>query len=131
MTMESARTPDQKLVSRYIAKYDACARARQPFEKEWFTNLAFWSGKHYIRWTRSTNTLGQSAMIPPAPPWRVRLVINRIKPTIRKEIAKLNKEKPIFYVVPSSPEDEDIAKARAAEAVAEYLLVDSSFPKKR
>lgn len=129
--MESAKTPDQKLVQKYIAKYDACARARQPFEREWFNNLAFFAGKHYIRWTRSVNNSGTSAIIPPAPAWRVRLVSNRIKTIVRKEVAKLNREKPMFYVIPASPEDEDLAKARAAEAVGEYLLVDTPYTKRR
>lgn len=124
-------TPDQKLVESYCSKFEACSRARRKYEQEWYTNLAFYFGKHYVQWTRSATGLNTSMVIPAAAPWRVRLIINRLKPVIRKEIAKINKERPIFDVLPSSPDDEDIAKARTGKAIADLLLGGSEFHQAR
>lgn len=122
-----ADTPDQKLIKKYDAKFKACASARKPFEEEWFTNLAFYFSKHYVQWVKSTTGVGNRLVEPKAPAWRVRLVANRIKPMIRKEMAKINKENPQFWVAPDTPEDEDIAAARCAEAIAEMLLTEGHY----
>ena len=119
-------TPDQKLVSDYLAKFDIAKSQRQPFEKEWYNNLAMFFGKHYMQWAGSTTT-GFSMSQPKAAAWRVRLVANRIKPIVRKENAKVNKERGIWYVVPSTPDDEDLAKARMASAISDQLLDSKNF----
>lgn len=96
--------------------------ARLSFEREWYMNLAFYFGKHYVQWS---NTVADSGIMrlfePPVPPWRVRLVSNKIKPIIRKELAKVLKEKPQPYVIPASTDDDDLAAARAGEALFEHL----------
>jgi hypothetical protein len=121
-------TPDQELVKNYQSKFEECARARKQYEKKWYINLAFYFGKHYVEWTKSSVLSNSSSLvIPRAPAWRVRLISNRIKPIIRKETAKVNKERPQFFVVPSTTDDEDITKARMAEAIAESQLYSKNF----
>lgn len=120
-------TPDQKLVRDYLAKFDSAKSQRQPFEKEWYTNLAFFFDRHYMQWTTSTASSGISMIQPKAAAWRVRLTVNRIKTIVRKENSKVNRERGIWYVVPSSPDDDDLAKARMANAISENLLDSKNF----
>lgn len=120
-------TPDQKLVKDFLLKFESAKSQRQPFEKEWYTNLAFFFDKHYMQWTTSTASSGISMIQPKAAAWRVRLTVNRIKTIVRKENSKVNKERGIWYVVPSTPDDEDLAKARMATAISENLLDSKNF----
>jgi hypothetical protein len=119
-------TPDQKLVSDFLAKFEAAKAQRQPFEKEWYNNLAMYFGKHYMQWSGSTAT-GYSMTQPKAAAWRVRLVSNRIKTIVRKENSKVNKERGIWFVVPQTPDDEDLAKARMATAISDQLLDSKNY----
>lgn len=125
--MADGKTPEQELVQRWNRKYEACKKGRQPFEREWFTNLAFYFGKQYAQWISTSITQNSSLVVPKAPAWRVRLVSNRLKPLIRKEVSKLNKERGHFFVIPSSADDEDVSKARVGDAVAEHLLFSKNF----
>lgn len=101
---------------------DTCKKGRWRFERQWYTNLAFYFGKQWLAWKndQQPSTLNQ-LYEPPAPPWRVRLVANRIRPIIRNELAKIVKEHPTAFVVPSSTEDDDLMAARAGEAIFEHL----------
>jgi len=123
----TGKTPDQKLVLEYLDKFKACQSQRQPFEKEWYTNLAMYFGRHYMQWLSSSPATGQAMILPRAAAWRVRLVSNRIKTIVRKENAKCNKERGQWFVRPATPDDEDLAKARMAEAVSEQLLINNAF----
>jgi len=126
-------SPEGKIVSKYEQKFKACQQARAVFEKQWYTNMAFYFGRHWVAW--SPKTTGSSTHLqmidPPAPNWRVRLTINRIKPAIRNEITKLSKEEPQFWVVPDSTEEQDVAAARAGENVSDYLIHSGYFNRTR
>lgn len=103
--------------------------ARTQYERKWYTNLAFYGGRQYVQWTNTTvSATGLSRLYePPQPPWRVRLVANKIKPVIRKELAKVTKEKPQPYVIPASTDDDDLAAARAGEAIFDHLTRELHF----
>lgn len=107
---------------RYLEQcYERSRTARWRFEKQWFVSLSYYFGKQWITWL-NPNTADYARLYEPqAPPWRVRLVINRIKPAIRREMSKVMKEKPTAYVIPGSNEDSDMAGARAGEAIFEHL----------
>lgn len=106
-------------------KLKACLSARQPFEEQWYYNLAFYFGRQYAIWEKGTTA--NRLVEPPAPRNRVRLISNKIKPVIRRELAKLNKEEAQFYVVPNTTEPTDIAAARAAESIADYCLYTGKY----
>lgn len=126
------KTPDQKLVLEFNDKFDACVSLRQRFERQWYYNMAFYFGRQYVEWTRSiTNSSGFQLSTPRTPAHRVRHISNKIRPIIRKEHTKLNRQNPQFWVVPSSPDDEDIAQARLADSVAEFLLFNNNFNRTR
>jgi hypothetical protein len=67
--------------------------------------------------------------MPAAPPWRVRLVVNRIRPIIRTEIAKLTAQRPTAYVIPASGEEQDKSAAKAAGQIWEAAYRDKEAHK--
>ena len=92
--------------------------ARSVIERQWYLNMAFDYGRQNVQYVRSTtSSTNYRLFTPPAPPWRVRLVINKIRGIIRTEISKTTSQKPIFTVVPETTEEEDILAARAAEQI--------------
>jgi len=108
-------------------RLEECRKARLQFETGWYTNLAFYFGKQYVQWSPTFGTsAGQYQRLyePPAPPWRVRLVSNKIRPIVRAEISKITKENPEAFVIPASSDDDDLAAARAAERIFEWAHRD-------
>lgn len=101
--------------------YERAKRQRWSFDRQWFVNLSYYFGRQWVTWVQGANPDFARLYEPQAPPWRVRLTVNRIKPTIRREMSKVLKEKPTAFVIPSSTEDDDIAAARAGEAIFEHL----------
>src|SRR5215510_11395972 len=108
-------------------KFSDSRKSRLQFERQWYTNMAFYLGRQYVQWTPAygTNSGNYQRMYEPAvPPWRVRLITNKIRPIIRAEHSNLTKEDPEPYVIPASTDDDDLAKARAAEQIHEFLWRD-------
>lgn len=98
---------------------------RARIERLWYINLAFYRGRQNIAFINTpTVSNGFRLLTPPAPPWRVRLVINKVKPIIRREIAKLTSQKPNFVVVPATNEDEDYYAAKAATQLLDSVYAD-------
>lgn len=118
---EKAATEMQKnVVSWAKHHYERCKQARSSTEKQWYLNLAFYFGKQNVvpRQSQSIITSTTSNLYtPPAPYYRVRPVINRIRPTVRTELAKLTSQKPNAYVIPASSDDHDLFAAQAGEQI--------------
>jgi hypothetical protein len=122
--MASSQTPSKE-VQDWENKFRACMSARQVFEEQWYYNLAFYFGRQYAVWDKGVTA--NRLIEPPAPRNRVRLVSNKIKPYIRREIAKLTKSEPQFFCVPATTEPMDISAARAAENIALFALESGDF----
>jgi hypothetical protein len=130
MSVDVAATPDMlqvilrqkedKALAQWTEEqFKKMKQARITTERQWYLNLAFYFGRQYVQFL-GAGLGGNSAIkliTPKAPPWRVRLVVNRIRPIIRTEIAKLTAQRPTAYVVPASGEDQDKAAAKAAEQI--------------
>jgi len=97
-------------------------RMREPFERQWYMNLAFYFGRQYVTWLTPSNQNVARLYEPAAPTWRVRLVSNKCRPLIRNEVSKLTKEEPQAYVRPRGSDDDDLQAARAAQMIAEYEM---------
>lgn len=109
---------DKALIAWVEDQFKKCKQARIETENQWYMNLAFYFGNQYIKKIGLTNLTGSAQFLTPkAPPWRVRLVVNRVRPIVRTEIAKLTAQRPTAYVVPASGEEQDKAAARAAEQI--------------
>lgn len=98
-----------------------CRTMRQQIERQWYINLAFYIGKQNVAVipisSASSAATGVRLYIPPAPYYRARPVINRIRPIIRTELAKLTAQKPTATIVPATGEDKDTAAAQAGEQI--------------
>lgn len=104
------------IVSWVRKKYTKCKDQRTKFEKQWYTNLAFYFGKQNIA-VLDHKTTGIRVVTPNAPYWRARPVVNKIRPVVRKERAKLLSTEPTAYVIPASSEDKDMFAAQAGESI--------------
>ena len=119
---------DQKEVSYWMSEFEKCKSARLPFDNQWYLNLAFFNGNQYVVWAPNTAPVSrQTLTVPPAARYRVRLVVNKVKPAIRTEITKLTKQEPQFYVSAQTAEPSDLAAARIAEGVCVYILDKANF----
>lgn len=100
--------------------FERAKTARWRFERQWYVNLSYYFGRQWITWIQGATPDFAKLYEPQAPPWRVRLTVNRIKPAIRREISKTMKERPIAYVIPATTDDSGIAAARAGQAIFDY-----------
>lgn len=103
-----------------------CRTIRQQLERQWYINLAFYIGKQNVAVipisSASSAATGVRLYIPPAPYYRARPVINRIRPIIRNELAKLTSQKPTATIVPASSDDRDLAAAQAGEQIWDSIF---------
>lgn len=90
-------------------------------ERQWFLNIAFLGGKQYVQFIKGSNASQFKLVTPPAPHYRARPIINKIRPLIRTEVAKLTSQKPSAYVIPASSEDRDLYAANAGEQIWESM----------
>lgn len=108
-----------------------CRSVRQQLERQWYINLAFYAGKQNVQLMPTSNSSGSSVgvrlYIPPAPYYRARPCINRIRPIIRTELSKLTAQKPSATVVPATGEDTDLAAAQAAEQIWESIYAQKKI----
>jgi hypothetical protein len=127
-SLKGARS-NQELLTKLDEYYSNCRKYRLQFEQQWFLNLAFYFGRHYLQWTNSkAGPITVNRLIEPqAPPWRVRLVVNRVRQIVRKEMAKLTKERPIGFVIPKSADQEDQMAAKAGDALVEYFWREKKY----
>jgi len=125
-------TVDPKLpkeVQYWEQKFDECVAIRKTFEEQWYLNMAFYFGRQWAIWQKAGAI---NRLIEPAVPRnRVRLISNKCKPIIRRELTKLTREEPHFYVVPNTTEPTDVAAARVGESIADYSLRVGKYNKTR
>jgi hypothetical protein len=76
-----------------------------------------------------TSTATTRFWVPPAPYWRARPVINRIRPTIRTELSQLTNAKPNATIVPASAEDRDMYAAMAGEQIWNNFYTEKKLKK--
>lgn len=110
----------QRIVSWAKTNFTKCREQRRLSEKQWYLNLNFYFGKQNVQFSRDTaQQTGNGLVTPPVPYYVQRPVINRIRPTIRTEIAKLTAQKPSAFIVPATSEDRDLFAAQAGEQIWE------------
>lgn len=104
-------------------EYRKCKNTRHKVERQWYVNLAFYLGKQNVA-TVTTATNNTALQTPKVPYWSARPISNKIRPVIRKELAKVTSARPTAFVIPASSEDSDLFAAQAAESLW-YSLYDS------
>lgn len=119
---------EQELLAWTMTQYAAARTARATSEQSWYINQAFYEGKQNMRILSATGTPGNYILqTPKAPPWRVRLVVNKIRPIIRTEVAKLTSNKPSAVVIPATAEESDVMAARVAEQIWDACYRDHNI----
>ena len=120
----------KNLISWVRSEFDKAKSARWKDERQWFLNLAMYFGKQNIAITDTQGKTKQFKLYtPPAPYYRARPVINRIRPIIRTEVAKLTSQRPSAFVIPASSEDRDLYASNAAEQIWESLYENKKIHK--
>lgn len=122
-TPEPSPTPaidETKVLAWVMEQYGRCKQDRLSAERQWYMNLAFYFGRQNVQFINTAaSSTGFRLQVPPAPPWRVRLVVNKVRPMVRTMISKCTSQKPTFTVVPATTEDNDQSAARVAEQILE------------
>jgi len=112
---------DNRIIEWTKSAHQRCRTIRQQIERQWYINMAFYIGKQNVAVipisSASSAATGVRLYIPPAPYYRARPVINRIRPIIRTELSKLTAQKPTATIVPATGEDRDLAAAQAGEQI--------------
>lgn len=110
-------------IAGYIKQlYTKAKNDRKGVERQWYMNLSFHFGRQNVSLIPSTiSTTGFKLYMPPAPPWRVRIVVNKIRSYVRRNTAKLVQQRPRFVVLPASTEDEDLVAARVGEQIFDFV----------
>ena len=118
-----------KEVQDWELKFTRAAQMRQPFEEQWYYNLAFYAGRQYAIWDK--NGVANRLIEPPAPRNRVRLITNKVKPIVRREITKMTKEEHQAYVVPNTTDPTDVAASKVAESLVDWSFTTSKYNEAR
>ena len=110
-----------KLVAFVKSQHDKIKSNRSQLERQWYLNMAMYAGRQNVV-AQSLNAGGGQVtrlVTPKAPYWRVRMVVNKVRPTIRTELAKLTASKPNASVIPASSDDDDLFASYAGEQIWE------------
>lgn len=125
--LEKAQS-DAATLSWVLRQYNRCKTQRVSVERQWYVNLAFYFGKQNINVIKSgASANGFQLTVPKAPQWRIRMVVNRCRPTILKQIANLTSQEPKFFSVPSGTSDEDIKSSTIAESILDSYYREESY----
>lgn len=112
------------LVSWVRSEHKRMSTAREADRKQWQLNLAFYNGLHDAQLVNGSATVAPgSVYVPPRARNSNKQMINRIRSTVRTELAKLTSQKPGVSVVPASSDEEDLFAAMAGEQVYQSIAV--------
>lgn len=110
--IEFNKTPEaEQLVNWVRTQYGKCRDDMQSQKTVWNLNLSMYKGDQYV------DRIGNNVVPVPAPKSKPRIVVNRIRPHVRTEVARLTSMEPTAEVVPASSETSDVEAARAAETL--------------
>lgn len=125
---------DQRQMKEFVSwvqgEYTRAKSARSQIERQWYLNMAFYQGRQWVTFLPKELGVGIGGRLatPPAPPYRVRSVVNRVRSVVRTEMSRLTSNKPNASVVPASSEDEDLFAAQAGEQVWESMYSNHQLP---
>lgn len=99
----------------------------QPLEQQWAVNIAYLTGKQWVAYDKNARKIVEK----PKESWEERVTINRIRPAIRTELAKITKSKPQFNVIAASSEDDDIDAAKMGTQAVDFVWRNANMDEKR
>jgi len=89
---------------------------RDKLERQWYLNIAYYAGHQYLQWDAHTRGL----YLPHAPKHRVRIVVNRLMPIVRRIVASTLRAKPQWVVSPATAETQDRITSLIATQYLKY-----------
>ena len=92
--------------------------SRELYDLEWYLNDMFIAGNHYLSINSTTNELRTS---PPKRRGEVRMVVNKIRSSIRAVQNYVTREQPKWDVIPGDIDDNTVKNARKTGKVMDYL----------
>lgn len=95
-------------------------------ERQWFLNIAWFAGYQNLIWSPKSNSLEE----PPAPNWRVRMVVNILQSHIRTLMSKYYKSRSEWDVVPATDDQLDISISQIDKQLLEFRWQQQQMPKK-
>ena len=120
-------TEKEREASTYVRdQWQHSESAKQELIEKTWLSLAFFTGRQWARYNRVTRLLVDDN----PPPWRVRMVLNYVLPTVETLAGKLVENRPGFMCTPASIDDDDIEAARQCEHLLDYLWHEASMPVK-
>jgi hypothetical protein len=106
---------DDALVDEVTALVDDGLKKRRTFEVKWRLAHEFYEGNQWLRASDDHKLVNIK--------WgekKPKVVINKMLPMVQTRIAHVLKNKPIGYVTPATPDEEDRNAARTADQALEY-----------
>lgn len=92
---------------------------RRTHDRKWYLSTQFLAGNHYVYYNLTSNAIES----PPRRRNAVRLVINKIKATVRSVLNYSTRFQPKFECIPGDLDKDTIKNARRAGKVLDYLFV--------
>lgn len=114
---EWARATDEEKISYLDGLFESSKQARLRRDMEWYLNHLFLEGEHYAYYNSETNALER----PPRDKGEVRLVINKIKSSVRAVENYSTRFFPKWEIVPGDLDPETIVNARRSGKLLDYL----------
>lgn len=119
----------KKLVDFVKQEFAKSKNDRWKEECQWYLNLAFYFGKQNIQTQHVGGSRQFRLYTPPAPYYRARPIVNKIRPLMRTEMSKLTAQRPNAFVIPSSSDERDLYAANAAEQIWDSLYRQKNIHK--
>ena len=104
----------------YMKLFEAAKRARLPYDKETWLNVAFYLGEQYVEWSDAASSIRRIPRMDgmnhvPRP------VSNKIMHFVQSELANVLQTRPTKDVLPATEDPNDISNANVANAYLEWL----------
>lgn len=108
---------EAKLYADINEKFNIAAQARMPYERDWKMDIAFYADRQWVVYDPTQRRVVDYTPQNKKP----RLTANLIKPVVRMEFARLTRNDPVFTVVSTTGDRDDVAKAKASRKFLEWL----------
>lgn len=99
---------EKEIIAFVTRLHDDWHQARYPYEVTWYLDIAYYLGLQWHSWSEAERGLREAR----SPSYRVRLVINRLMPTIRTLLGKVLRGMPQGAVYPLQTSEQSYADAR-------------------
>jgi hypothetical protein len=107
-----------KVGSEIESYYKTWLLERQKNERQWYMNMAFFLGYQRPVWNTITQQFKLSTL---DPDHRRRVTVNKIQPSIMKEVGRMARSKPKYFVVPEDDSEDCKAIAKVGEEILDFL----------